>query len=217
MGVDVSGTDNSDNNAVNTLYSGLVTNATHTGDVTGSTSLTISAGAVDIAMHSATGTASSTTFLRGDNTWAVPAGGGGGSAPAIFYALGSGSLAIGTVIGTIPLATAVKSDTGYSVASNQVTIGSELDGKWAYITWAVAGSGATNRVEIRSQLQVDTVVVKASSNYTARNSAQTQGGVQGSHYMQLSTGQVIRMQALRDGSTANLLANETHLSIETKD
>jgi len=49
-----------------------VTNATHTGDVTGSTALTIAAGAVDIAMLSATGTASSSTFLRGDNTWVTP-------------------------------------------------------------------------------------------------------------------------------------------------
>jgi hypothetical protein len=146
------GTDNSDNNAVNTLYSGLVSNATHTGDVTGSTALTIAANtvtlakmadmatasllgrataatgdpevlskasalallnvedgadvtdatnvgaaltltgdvtssasmvttiavdAVDIAMLSATGTASGTTFLRGDNTWGTPAGGSG--------------------------------------------------------------------------------------------------------------------------------------------
>ena len=52
-----------------------VTNATHTGDVTGSTALTIAAGAVDIAMLSASGTADATTFLRGDNTWATPAGG----------------------------------------------------------------------------------------------------------------------------------------------
>lgn len=39
---------------------------------------TIAAGAVDIAMLSATGTPSGTTFLRGDNTWATPAGGGSG-------------------------------------------------------------------------------------------------------------------------------------------
>lgn len=51
-------------------------NATHTGDVTGSTALTIASGAVDISHMSATGTASSSTFLRGDNTWATPAGGG---------------------------------------------------------------------------------------------------------------------------------------------
>ena len=34
--------------------------------------------AVGLAELSATGTASNTTFLRGDNTWATPAGGGGG-------------------------------------------------------------------------------------------------------------------------------------------
>ena len=46
-----------------------VSNVTHTGDVTGSTALTIAVDAVDIAMLSATGTASSSTFLRGDNAW----------------------------------------------------------------------------------------------------------------------------------------------------
>jgi hypothetical protein len=54
-----------------------------TGDVTagpgsGSQAATIAAGAVDIAHLSATGTPSSSTFLRGDNTWATPSGGGGG-------------------------------------------------------------------------------------------------------------------------------------------
>ena len=44
---DAVGTDNSDNNAVNTLYSGLVSNATHTGDVTGDTALSIASGVVD--------------------------------------------------------------------------------------------------------------------------------------------------------------------------
>ena len=50
------------------LATGLA-NATHTGDVTGATALTIATDAVDIAMLSATGTASSSTFLRGDNSW----------------------------------------------------------------------------------------------------------------------------------------------------
>jgi len=50
----------------------------HSGDVvsTGDGITTIQPGAVDIAMLSAIGTPSATTFLRGDNTWAVP------SAPA---------------------------------------------------------------------------------------------------------------------------------------
>lgn len=47
------------------------------GDVTSSgNTTTISAGAIDLAMLSATGTPSSSTYLRGDNTWATIAGGG---------------------------------------------------------------------------------------------------------------------------------------------
>ena len=63
-------------NAINTSIAAntaKVTNATHTGDVTGATALTIATDAVDIAMLSATGTASSSTFLRGDNAWAAAA------------------------------------------------------------------------------------------------------------------------------------------------
>ena len=55
--------------AIQTQLDAKVSNATHTGDVTGSGALTIAACAVDIAMMSATGTASSSTFLRGDNAW----------------------------------------------------------------------------------------------------------------------------------------------------
>ena len=65
-------------NAINTSIAAntsKVTNATHTGDVTGATALTIAVDAVDIAMLSATGTADSTTFLRGDNAWAAAGGG----------------------------------------------------------------------------------------------------------------------------------------------
>jgi hypothetical protein len=51
------------------------------GDITVSASgatWTIDNGVVTVAKLSATGTPSSTTFLRGDGTWATPAGGGGG-------------------------------------------------------------------------------------------------------------------------------------------
>ena len=64
-------------NSINTeitANTAKVTNATHTGDVTGATALTIASGAVDLAMLSATGTASSSTFLRGDNAWAAAGG-----------------------------------------------------------------------------------------------------------------------------------------------
>lgn len=57
----------SQDNRITTVESGKA-NVSHTHGVTDLT---------------ATGTRSSTTFLRGDNTWAVPAGGGGGGSTAI--------------------------------------------------------------------------------------------------------------------------------------
>ena len=69
-------------NSINTeitANTAKVTNATHTGDVTGATALTIATDAVDIAMLSATGVADATTFLRGDNAWAAA---GGDNTPA---------------------------------------------------------------------------------------------------------------------------------------
>lgn len=56
-----SGTNTGDN-AVNSLYSGLVSNATHTGDVTGATSLTIANGAVTLAKMASVD--SGTVFYR---------------------------------------------------------------------------------------------------------------------------------------------------------
>jgi len=76
-------------NAINTSIAAntaKVTNATHTGDVTGATALTIATDAVDIAMLSATGSASASTFLRGDNSWASA---GGSNTPA-FHAYMTG-------------------------------------------------------------------------------------------------------------------------------
>ena len=57
--------------AIQTQLDAKVSNATHTGDVTGSGALTIAVDAVDIPMLSATGTASSSTYLRGDNAWST--------------------------------------------------------------------------------------------------------------------------------------------------
>ena len=52
----------------------VYTHPNHSGDVTSTAdgATVIAAGAVDIAMLSATGTAGATNFLRGDNSWVVP-------------------------------------------------------------------------------------------------------------------------------------------------
>jgi hypothetical protein len=69
-----------------TANTAKVTNATHTGDVTGATALTIATDAVDIAMLSATGVADATTFLRGDNAWASA---GGDNTPSFAATMGT--------------------------------------------------------------------------------------------------------------------------------
>jgi hypothetical protein len=61
---------NTGNNAVNTLYSGLVSNATHTGQVTGSTALTIATGTVTLANMANVATA--TVFYRKTTGTGVP-------------------------------------------------------------------------------------------------------------------------------------------------
>ena len=69
--------------------SGTVTSvATSSGTFVNVTGGTITSSGTITSDLSATGTASSSTFLRGDNTWAVPSGGGGGMSG--FY-VGSGT------------------------------------------------------------------------------------------------------------------------------
>jgi hypothetical protein len=64
-----------------TITAAGYTHPNHSGDVTstGDGATVIVNGSVDIAHLSATGTPSSTTYLRGDNTWQTPAGGSGAS------------------------------------------------------------------------------------------------------------------------------------------
>jgi hypothetical protein len=101
-----------------------------TGDVTasgtGSVAATIANSAVDIPMLSASGTPSATTFLRGDNVWATPAG----ASPTGYYAMYQ----------DLVTQTAAASNTGYPMKfrtldySNGVTIVSDTR-----ITFANAG------------------------------------------------------------------------------
>lgn len=72
----------------------------YSGDVTkaaGGTALTIATGAVDLAHLSATGTKSSSTFLRGDNTWAAPSGGVASVTRQVFTASGTWTKPAGTI------------------------------------------------------------------------------------------------------------------------
>jgi len=84
-GVNSAGTQNTSGNAATATVLATGRTIAMTGDVTWTSpafsgsgnvtaAATIATDAVDIAMLSASGTASSSTFLRGDNTWATPTG-----------------------------------------------------------------------------------------------------------------------------------------------
>jgi len=131
-------------NAINTSIAAntsKVTNATHTGDVTGATALTIATDAVDIAMLSATGTADSTTFLRGDNAWAAA---GGDNTPA-FQAYMSANTAIAYDTGMVlPFNTVdFDTDSAYDNTTNyRFTVPAGEGGKYfVYSRLTIAGSG----------------------------------------------------------------------------
>jgi len=122
-------------NSINTeiaANTAKVTNATHTGDVTGATALTIAADAVDIAMLSATGTADATTFLRGDNAWATA---GGDNTPS-FFVTGSGNQAIAnetwTKVAWSTTSATEEWDTDSAFASDKFTVPSGEAGKYLF-------------------------------------------------------------------------------------
>ena len=125
--------------------SGIATSANnyvhpnHSGDVVSAAdgAMTIQTDAVDIAMLSATGTAGSTTFLRGDNTWATA---GSTSAsdltsgtlpdarfPSTLPAI-SGANLTGLTAGGPSLGTASVIRTNAQTISENITIGSTTNG-----------------------------------------------------------------------------------------
>ena len=121
----------------------VTTNANLTGDVTSvGNATTIAADAVDIAMLSATGTASSTTYLRGDNTWATVSGGGGGSGTvtSITPAADSGSGSAITTSGTLTFTGGTNVST--SVSGTTVTINST--DQYSGTVTSVGGTGTVN-------------------------------------------------------------------------
>ncbi len=136
----------------------------------------------------------------------------GGSSPRVFYVVNTSTSNLGTSLATEDHETVVKQDSGYSESGGEVTI---TTAGWYEFHWSVQCTGASNRIEMRTELQIDGAKVKGSSNYTARNTTQNTGGVTGHHVANISAGEVVRVQALRDGSTANKIAGDCSLLISS--
>jgi hypothetical protein len=128
-----------------TANTAKVTNATHTGDVTGATALTIATDAVDIAMLSATGTASSSTFLRGDNAWVAA---GGSNAPA-FHVVKTATQDVGDDVSTKITFDTTIFDTGSGVdlTNNKYVVPSGEGGKYFVYAQTYVYSNASHALQ----------------------------------------------------------------------
>jgi len=155
-------------------------------------------------------------YIRNDGAIIqVNGGGGGGYTPLVVQRNRTGTTNLGTALATIPFDNSQIDDGGVSYSAGEFTVLAAWNGKRVRVDWSIGGNGATNRIEIRSELQLNSSVIKEASNYTARNSAQNTGGISGFCVLTVSTNDVIRVQALRDGSVCNNIPDETMITLTT--
>jgi hypothetical protein len=170
----------------NTVY----THPNHSGDIvsSGDGATTIQAGAVDIAMLSASGSASGTTFLRGDNSWVVPTDTNtdtkwDGGATGLTASTGRTSLGLGA-LATLASVTATQIDASAVGASELNVTGngsateflrSDADGTFTWATptdtntdtkWDGGTTGLTASTG-RTSLGLGTAAVSAATDFIA--------------------------------------------------
>ena len=221
-----------DNVSIFTNDSGYITGnetITLSGDVTGSgtTAITaiLSADTVGLSELSATGTADSTTFLRGDNTWATPAGGGGSPAAlANSYFQATKNSSTYTTTTSLTDVTGFDedinegSDYTFNATTGVLTIDSDGD---YFISFHATGSqSANNRNETYAQMLVDTgsgfssVAGAFDKQYASRNTTQDEGSVQISNFLySASAGDNIKFQMLHVGVSAAFGQDDVRITV----
>jgi hypothetical protein len=75
----------------------------------------IASATIDLSNLSATGTKDNTTFLRGDNTWAVPSGGGGGGGTSAPLLVDKNSVTLGRILTIAGETVTILTSTGYII------------------------------------------------------------------------------------------------------
>jgi len=182
-------------------------NQSHTGDVTGATALAIANGAVDIAHHSATGTADATTFYRGDNVWATPAGGGD------MTLAGSGQNVTGDIAfddGGLIINGATSGSTTIKAAAVAGTTIATFQGSTGTVAWSAdipantdsLAEGSTNRyvttadettlgyITITAAANIDSMITDIAANTAKTGNATHTGDVTGATALAIANGAV---------------------------
>jgi hypothetical protein len=192
------------------LASGLA-NATHTGDVTGATALTIANDAVDIAMLSATGTADATTFLRGDNAWATA---GGDNTPS-FYAYLSASQSISTGTWTKCNLNAEEWDTDSAFDSStnyRFTVPSGKAGKYNF-SYGTRVAGIDDNEQVAIALYKNGSALNQGTDYRYSPGASNGGWPRGSVNLNLSVADYIELWVYHDeGASQDATSEHTFLT-----
>lgn len=225
------------------LTSGRVPYATTSGIVTDSSAFTFNSGTGALSATSfaglltsatglvattgltATGTKDATTFLRGDNTWAVPAGGGSGTVTVV----SSGSLTStalvtggGTTTLQTPATTATMDSSGNISTPGTLTVGNAATTAGAIaLTQGTTQTAGTTNITLQAPAAVTSYIrtlpgAAATGFYLGTNSAgvvtDTQVASTGSGNVVLATSPTLVTPALGTPS-ALVLTNATGLNV----
>ncbi len=173
-------------------------------------------GAVTITADlSATGTADNTTFLRGDNTWAVPSGGGGGVTEITTTAPITGGTI--TTTGTIGITQASGSADGYLSSTDWNTFNSKstFDGQFSSLSntpTTIAGYGITDALQLgttsTTALAGNTAIPSATSDLTNDS-----GFVEGTTSTQTAITEIKTLTSTEYGNTNPKLNNVMYVIV----
>jgi hypothetical protein len=164
---------------------------------------------------SATGTADNTTFLRGDNTWAVPSSGGGGVTEITTTAPITGGTI--TTTGTIGITQASGSADGYLSSTDWNTFNSKstFDGQFSSLSntpTTIAGYGITDALQLgttsTTALAGNTAIPSATSDLTNDS-----GFVEGTTSTQTAITEIKTLTSTEYGNTNPKLNNVMYVIV----
>ena len=163
-------------------------------------------GSVGLSQLSATGTKDSTTFLRGDNTFATA---GGTNTPAFRAYLSSNqSISSGSAVKINFNAETFDTDNAYDTSAYKFTVPSGQAGKYFFYCQLRKGTTSSN-------LTLVYIYVNGNSKGYVRQTTASENTNQISHIIDLSVGDYVEIYAYDDGSSPSILSNANNYSYFT--